>query len=434
MNNYSMLGFNSTSTNLNNELITKLKDSETLSKIKPIETKITNFTNESLFIKDIQTNLNNLKNSISNINVSSNVNIFDVKKAITNGNSVTFTSTNDSLLKEETININVNKLAQKDVYQSNTFTNIYNVLPNGTLNINNQNFITDNKTYSDIVDEINNSNLNLNASLEQVSATDFRLVLKSNDTGIENSISITQSNIDLGFNDLNNHTSIAQNLDIDIDGVNYNVNSSSITLTNGLKLDSHSLGKTSISISNDESAMETSLQSFVSNYNTFIKSINDKIYSTNELSNKSSLESLKTNIKNLILNSKDGNSLFNNGFNLDKDGNLSLDYSKFKQQYNINKDSIKSLLIGDISNKGVFSNLNDILSFESSSNGLLSNYNDSLSKKISNLNLDKEKGLISLDKKYNDLGQKFSDYNSIISSFENSFSSLKLMIYNQNNN
>ena len=415
-------------------MINKLKQTDINNVISPIENKINFHTRENSFINDLKDKINNLKNTIKDINVSSVNNIFNSKSATIDGDSVSFNSTNDSLLKEESYKINVSQLAQKDVYQSNKFLNKTDVYSSGSININGTNFDLTNKTLDDLSNDINSSGLNVYSSIEEVSKNEYRLVIKSSSTGLDNKINISENNVDLGFSDPLNNVLKAQNLIMNIDGTEFNLNEPMVKLTNGLEIVAHKLGETTFTIQNNNSEISNVFSNFTNSYNNIIESIDKELYgSASTISDKSTLENLKTNIKNILLETKDNDSIFSKGFSLDKSGKLSFDNSIINNQFNETKDLLSNLFIGTNSNKGIFSKLNDLLDNENTNNGILSNYSKFLSNKIDSLNIDMTNMNEKLDKKYNDLSEKFNQYNSIITSFESSFSSLKLIINSKTN-
>lgn len=426
---YSLLGFNNTSINLNADLISKLKQTETKNMVQPLELRLENLKKENSFINSLKNDFSGLKDILKDLNLSSENNLFNKKAATIDGDSVSFNSTNDAALREEDYNISVSQLAQKDVFQSNKFTNKDFVFSGGSLNINGKEFDLTNKTYSDVAKEISDSDVNVYASVQEVSNGEFRMILKGKETGEANKINIQENGVDLGFSDPNNHTLKAQNLNMNIDGIDYDVNSSKVVLENGLEITANKVGDTKISITNNNSELINTLDSFTNSFNKIMKKIDDSLYSSDlSISNKATLEDLKRSLKDIILQSKDNNSLFSNGFSLDKSGILSFDSKELVTNYNNDKSKLFDLFIGTDQNKGIFSKVNDLLNQENSSNGILSNYSKFLEGQSNNYTLQIDDMNQRLEQKYLDLSEKFNQYNSIITSFEASFSSLKLLI------
>lgn len=428
--NFSMLGTNSTS-NLNNDLITKLKSVDISNKITPLDNQLTNIKNESSFVDKLKSSLIDFKNSLKYMNSSSSQTIFNQKQATIDGTSIKVKNSDNSLLQNGVIKTKVSQLAQKDVIQSNIIINKDTLFNSSSITINNKEFVLDNKNINDLIKDINDSNI-ANASLEEVSKDNFRLVIKSKNTGLDNKINITQNNIDLGLSLLENNVLKSQNSKINVDGIDYEMSTNDLKTNNGLEFTAKSIGDTNITIEDDNTSLESSLNNFVSSYNSVMDLLDEQIYNSTN-SNKTSLESLKKDIKNFILTPIDKNNIFSNGFSLDKDGNLSLDYGIFKTNYDNNKSSISSLLIGTNDNKGIGTKLNDYLDGNLKENGMINEYINLLNKRKDFITNERELNISKLDSKYNDLSMQFSEYNGIISSMESSFASLKLLIDNPNN-
>lgn len=198
---------------LNQDLIDKLKAAERKSSVEPIETSLSNWELESVKVAEIKLQTQDLLNAIKpfDLFVTGGVNAFEAKSATTTGESVTFDAVDAGGLNTGTTTVDVSQLAQRDVYQSSSFTDKDAVVSNTSgsmLVINGVEFSTLNKTYEDLADEIN-VNSNFNASVESVGTDSFRLVIKSEKSGTDNALSITETGIDLGLNEFLSDTTVA---------------------------------------------------------------------------------------------------------------------------------------------------------------------------------------------------------------------------------
>jgi flagellar hook-associated protein 2 len=269
MSDYSMLGSFSTgnASQLNGELIDKLKNAEKHSVLSQIDKdleKITGVdaeTGDSLDklgesdkfalikaqVMDLQ-----LKIGVFDLN-SSSTTAFDAVSASTTGTAAVFDAVDVSGLDEGTTNITVTQLAQRDVYQSVTFTQAdrekglsilsvdadadgndldgsgvandsdedysdadLELIKSSKLSVKVGDTTYDFNVYKDLsVDKVSelqsksidelaaeiNENENLIASIENVGDDKYKLVIKSKESGLANDVTISQTNINLGFLD-----------------------------------------------------------------------------------------------------------------------------------------------------------------------------------------------------------------------------------------
>ena len=201
-----ILGLGSSgSVDLSSELITKLKTAESTSILDPIKTEQEDTQTEIDALSKIQTMVLELLDLVDDFDLfTSDTNIFDEVSATTTGSSVSFDATDTSNMEEGTVSIEVTQLAQKDVYQSNTISDTTATMDSGTISITiddtTYDFSTDGKTYEELVTEMN-KNSGLEVSLEQVGDTNYRMVIKSLESGSDNGLTITQTDIDLGLED-----------------------------------------------------------------------------------------------------------------------------------------------------------------------------------------------------------------------------------------
>ena len=195
---------------LNQELIDKLKAAESKARIDPWTTKLENWDKELEKTTEIETKIAEVLSKISNYDLySSTANAFEQMSASTTGTAAVFNAVDVSGLTEGTNNVTITQLAQRDVYQTSTFADASATLATGQVagdKISIQigtgtavDFSTEGKTYTELAADINNST-GLTASVEQVGDSEYRLVIKSTDSGEANALTITQTGVDLGIN------------------------------------------------------------------------------------------------------------------------------------------------------------------------------------------------------------------------------------------
>ena len=124
------------SVDLSSELLTKLKTAESTSVLDPITAEKEDTQAEIDALDEIQTMVTEFLDLVKDLDLfTSGTNIFNEISATTTGTSASFDATDSSNLDPGTISVNVTQLAQKDVYQSNTISDITSTLDCGTISI-----------------------------------------------------------------------------------------------------------------------------------------------------------------------------------------------------------------------------------------------------------------------------------------------------------
>lgn len=426
---------------LNNDLIDKLKAAERKSTVGTIETNIEKIGTEKEAFTNIETKVFELLDAVKpfDLFVTGGVTAFEQKAATTSGDSVTFDAADVKTLKKGFTSVDVSQLAQKDVYQSNAVNGVTKdaVISQGDLVIGSETFDTTNKTYQQLADEIT-AKTGMNASVEQVGTDSFRLVIKSEESGLDNALVISgAASQSLGFTTdgttVNpvNHILEAKNMIATVDGVEYNVSSNDITV-DGLKITANKEGISSINITEDNTQIESQMQNFITKYNELVALVDNEVLGAeSEISDKSSMRALITQVKDKLFGSygqDSDKSVFNMGIQLDKSGVLSLDSKKFNEAVQNDISGLKDLFVGTADKKGLGTALKETLDEMSFTGGILTTYENAMSKRETALNTEKEKAEKLLDSKYQQLSLQFSSYGTLINQMEQSFSGLKLLI------
>ena len=434
-------------TTLNSELIEKLKTAERKSTVEPIETKITKITTEKETFSSIETKVSALLDAIKpfDLFISGGITAFEQKSATTSGDSVTFDAADTKALSKGTTTVEVSQLAQKDVYQSNAINTatkdaVMTSLGDLTISVNgiDSTFTTEGKTYKQLADEIT-AKSGMNASIEQVGSDSFRLVVKSEDSGIANKLTISgAASQAFGFTtdgtavNTTSHILSAKDLVAKVDGVEYNISSNSLTV-DGLKITANKLGTSSINVVEDNTQLETQMNNFITKYNELVALVDKESQSSDSaLGDKATIRSMLSQIKNKLFDSygSDGDkkSVFNFGIELDRYGSLSLDSKKFNAAVQSDMSGLKDLFVGTADKKGFGTTLKETLDSMTFTGGVLDTYEKAMLKRETTLNTEKDKAQTTLDNKYKQLALQFSAYGTIITQMESSFSGLKMLI------
>ena len=437
-----ILGLGSSgSVDLSSELITKLKTAESKSVLDPITANKEDTQAELDALAEIQTMVSELLDLVDDFDLyTSGTNNFDEITATTSGTSVSFDAADTSKLNPGTISVTVEQLAQKDVYQSNTISDITSTITNGgTLSIKvgdtTYYFDTTGKSYEDLVEEMSyNSKLDVN--LEKVNNTDYRMIVKGTESGTANAVTISQSGTtNLGFNSTGNHVLTAQNMKAKIDGVDYDVSSNKLTMENGLIIQAVSTGDSSISMERDTSTIVTRIEDIATKYNDLVDLIDSYTLGDEDaaatISDSSTLKSMMSGIKEILFDTYGLNneeSMFNYGISFDSDGYMNVNTTTLTTAVTNNYDDLRELFVGYAEKEGLGTRLKTYLDSLDSSTGLLTTYEDRLNTYIDTLSDDYDTASEKLDEKYTAMATQFAAYTVLITQMENAFASLKLLI------
>ncbi len=426
---------------LNSDLIEKLKTAERKATVEPYETKITNLAAEREVFSTTQSKISALLDAIKpfDLFVSGGVSAFDQKSATTSGDSATFDAADVKVLNKGFTSITVTQLAQKDVYQSESVNAATKdtAINQGILTINGIDFDTTNKTYEQLATDIT-AKSGMNAAVEQVGTDSYRLVIKSEDTGLDNALTISgAASQALGYTtdgtavNATNHILEAKNLNATVDGVAYDVASNSITV-DGLKITANKEGTSSINVVEDITQLETQMNSFITAYNDLLATIDGEVYNPDsKIADKGALKDTLNQIKSKLFGTYGANndkSGFNYGLGLDEYGLLSLDSKKFNEAVQNDMAGLKDLFLGSAEKKGLGTTLKETIDNLNFTDGTLKLYETSMTDRETALNKDKDKAQAALDAKYEQLALQFSTYSSIITQMDTAFSGLKMLI------
>lgn len=436
-----ILGLGSSgSVDLSSELITKLKTAESTSILDPITASQEETQAELDALSEIQTMVSELLDLVDDFDLfTSGTNIFDEITATTTGSSVTFDAADTSKLNPGTITVSVQQLAQKDVYQSNTISDITSTMSSGTMTITvggtAYSFTTTGKSYEDLIEEIS-YNSKLDVSLEKVNDTEYRMIAKSKESGTANAITISQSgDVDLGFVNV----LAAQNMKATIDGVNYDVSSNKITMQNGLIIKAVAVdtdtSNSSISMERDTSTIVTRIQDIASKYNDLVDLIDSYTLGDEDnaatISDSSTLKTMMSTIKEILFDTyglSNEENMFKYGISFDSDGYMNVDSTTLTNAVTNNYDDIKELFTGYAEKEGIGTRLKTYLDSLDSSDGLLTTYEDKLNTYLDTLSDDYDTASEKLDEKYTAMATQFAAYTVLITQMENAFASLQLLI------
>ena len=180
---------------LNSDMLEKLKAVDRKATVEPIEKKLEKFESEKKVISDVTTKVNELFDAVKvfSLNQSTGTNAFQQKSANVSGEGVVFDSDDLSALKTGSMRVEIQELAQKDVWQSIAISGSKTDAVNaGVITINGNEIDTSTMSYEKLTEEINKIS-GVQASLVDSSDGKFRLAIKSTETGTANKINFDSS-------------------------------------------------------------------------------------------------------------------------------------------------------------------------------------------------------------------------------------------------
>jgi len=410
---------------LNSDMLEKFKAVDRKATVEPIEKKLEKFESEKKVISDVTTKVNELFDAVKvfSLNQSTGTNAFQQKSANVSGDGVVFDSDDLSSLKTGSMRVQVQKLAQKDVWQSNPISGSKTDTVNaGIITINGTNIDTSTMSYTKLTEEINKIS-GVQASLVDSSDGKFRLAIKSTETGTANKITIGGG---FGFTNV----LPAQDMKLTADGVNYSSSSNTITI-DGLKITAtKETGDSTINIENDTTTLSAQMKNFADKFNELRATIENEIYSADaSVDNKGALRDMLATIKNELFGTGSGKqSIFDFGFSLDeKSGDILFNQKDFEASIKNGTADLEALFAGTADKKGIATSMDELISTNGVTKSLL-DYEINMLEREERLKKDKETAETTLDNKYSLMAQQFASYGVMINQMESSFSGLKMLI------
>jgi len=237
---------------LSYDVIDKLKNADESVMVKPLEDKVDLLKKKESALSQFITIGSTVKTDVLDI---ADGTLFAKVNTSVNGSSVSVEAS-DGVNPQE-FNINVNQLAQNDIYESKGFASLDSIINNTsnsvTIDLGVGSSVTSitlqaGATLEDLKNAINDANAGVTASIIDtgIGSNPYKLVLKADNTGADNIIKLDYSTIeDLGLNaitykssvyssdtDLVNNSGSTQVFSIDINGTTYSMDVADGTTVN----------------------------------------------------------------------------------------------------------------------------------------------------------------------------------------------------------
>ncbi len=431
---------------LTQDVLDQLRKADDAKYITPITTKITAETKKQDAFKIIDASMKNLIDSIDAIKTQT---LYDERKATVVGTSATVTAASNSDIGDFTLG--VTQLATKQVEESGLFSAKTETIANGAgslnLNIDGTDFTIAydaTTTLDGLKDLINDvAGDKVDATIVQMSGTDFRLFISSASTGATQNITVTDSSAQLKDARLTTGLTAVQtgvNAAFTFNGQSLTRTSNNITdLITGLDITLKEVGTSTVAISQDRESFLKKVDSFVEKYNSAITELDKATKTSKDLKDRGAF-SAETTIKNMKRTVEDMfatvgggvGSLSDYGFDIDKSGKMSVNKTTLNSKMDADADNVKAFFSGGTYTKadlstvtltGAFAEMSTTIKTYTDSNKILDELESSISETITDLQERKTKATERLDARYEILKKQYAAYDLIISKI-NSASSM----------
>lgn len=439
------------------DVIDKLKAADTAGMITPIDNKITLQKQKGQALTLLNSLLSTFQTSVSALG---NDTLYQARSVSGNTSNVSVTAA--SGVNVQSFTISNTQLALNDVKESGAFTSTGATVASGsgTLTLASGGVTygvayTNSMTLEELKDAINTqANGKIVASTLQVGTNDYRLVLRSVDTGAAQAITLSDSvggtldaKLYSTYDATTNPTGVqsiqtAQDASFKYNGITLTRSSNTITdITPGMtiKLLADSTSTANIAITQDITAVSDEMANLVQSYNTLTSQLND-MTTTDVAAGKvgvfngdSSINGIGREITRLMTSlNGNGHSLAQYGIDLSQTGTMSFNSSTFATKYNADitaSNTFFSNVVDPINKEeGIFTKLEALMVHYTSSTGVMSNLTTGSDTALKALNTNKTRSQALLDARYAAMTARFAQYDSMISKLNNQFSSLSQQI------
>jgi flagellar hook-associated protein 2 len=427
---------------LTQDLLDQLRDADEAAQITPIEYSLADNKDKAAEFDVIDANMTNLYDAIGELKTPS---LFDERTTSVSGSSVEITADANSDLQDFTLD--VTQLATKQIEESGSYGDKTSTIASDsgsmTLSVGDQDFTIDytaDTTLEDLKNSINDvAGDAVNATIVQVAEGDYRLFLNSADTGSNQDISFTDDSGNLSGTQLTDDLTAVQ-LGVDAE---FTFNGQEITrssnevddLITGYDITLKELGTSEVSVTQNRENITDKIDSFVEKYNSAMDEIGRATKNSTDSSERgifssdSTFKAMERDLRNMLDKVGGGvGTIYDYGFDIDKDGKMSIDKTVFNDKMDENPANVEAFFSGgDFTNadgsvttvEGAFTEMSDTTYEYTRFNGMLDNYKTYLDENTSSLEESKTRATERLDAKYETLKKQYAAYDSMIASFDN---------------
>jgi flagellar hook-associated protein 2 len=427
---------------LTQDLLDQLREADEAAQITPIDYSLTDNEDKAAEFDVIDANMTNLYDSIGELKSPA---LFDERTTTVSGSSVTVSADANSDLQDFTLD--VTQLATKQIEESGSYDDTTSTIASAdgsmTLSVGDQDFTIDytaDTTLEDLKKSINDvAGDAINATIVQVADGDYRLFLNSADTGSNQDISFTDDSGNLSGTQLTDDlTAVQEGVDAE-----FTFNGESITRSSnevddlivGYDITLESLGVSEVSVTQNRDNINEKIDSFIEKYNSAMDELASATKNSTDssergiFSSESTFKSMERDLREMM-DSVGGaaGTLYDYGFDIDKDGKLSIDKTMFNDKMDENPSNVEAFFSGgDYTNDdgsvttldGAFTEMSDQVFEYTRYNGMLDNYNTYLTENTASLEDSRAKAVERLDAKYETMKQQYAAYDAMIASYDN---------------
>jgi flagellar hook-associated protein 2 len=356
-------------------------------------------------LSTLSSQVSTLQNALSNLTTQSGIE----GATATADSGAPFTATASSGAALGNYNIVVSQLAQTQRTYSNAFANASTagVAGTGTLGLSMGGSsakitISSSDSLNSIADKINNAGLPLSASVVY-DGSQYRLVVNGESTGKANAITFDESGTRLGLNSPQNTVTAAEDAQVSLDGLSVTSATNTVTgIIPGVTLNLTGVSNTgyNLSVANDPTQLQTSLQAVATAYNAVMTTVNQQVPqagSTAPLDNTTLVgDSAVQQLQEALLNAtvtagttgtSGVSTLADLGLTVDQYGTMSLDTNQLQTVMSTQGSAVTSLLLGTNGTNGLASVLaNTFQSFDDPVSGVLKADSQSIGDNITQMN------------------------------------------------
>lgn len=441
---------------LTQDVLDQLRKADEASRVTPVDLNIVLMKDKQSAYTVLDAKMTNLADSITALRTPA---LFDGRQTNVTGTSLSMTASANSDLQSFTLD--VTQLATKQIEQSGSFTAATDTIASAAgsvdLSINGKSFTIEydeTTTLDDFKNAINTAaGTDVNATVVQIASGDFRLFTTSAETGSTQDITITDNTGNLLDTKLTTDlTAIQTGVDatFDFNGQSVTRSSNNVTdLITGYDITLNELGISTVDVVQNRDAILEKLDSFITNFNGATKELDRLTKVSTEsatrgiFSTDSSMKSLRTTLNNLIKDVGGGvGSLFDYGFDIAKDGTMSIDKTVFNAKLDANPQNVEAFFAGgdytDASGvvttlTGAFVEMSKTVDAYTTFNGMLDQFDTSMSDNLKSLEKRRTQAIERLDNKYAILKKQFGAYDAVINQL-NSASSMFTQLANAQSN
>ena len=440
---------------LTQDVLDQLRKADEATLIRPVTLNIANENDKKATFDVVDATMKNLSDAIGELKSAT---LFDARSVNVSGTSVSVTASANSDVQD--FSLDVTRLATKEIDESGAFSadtaKIAKADGSMTLDIKDAggtvtksytiNYTAD-MTLKELKNEINKvAGNDVSASLVNIKSGETRLFLNAVKEGANQNFTITDTSGNLSDDGgaTAGGTKLTTGMTTLEDGKNaqFTFNNQSIEresnhitdLVTGYDITLKEKGSSDVSVQQNREEIMKRIDSFVEKYNAAITELTKVTKSSTDASTRgifsgeSAMRGLLSTVQNMVgtVGGSVG-TLYDYGFDVDKDGKISVDKSVIESKLDDNAANVEAFFTGGDYVKdgttttltGAFVEMSTKLGAYTDYNGMLDQFQTSISDRISSLEDNKQNITERLDSKYETLKKQYAAYDAMIARLNN---------------